>query len=36
MLEPGPAGAYILISEMVACAEVLAVTALEFCGVASA
>jgi acetylornithine deacetylase len=31
-LEQGPEGSYMLISEMVACARVLALTALEACG----
>jgi acetylornithine deacetylase len=34
-LEPGPGGSYIAISEMVACARVLALTALDLCGVAA-
>jgi acetylornithine deacetylase len=34
LLEPGPDGAYIRISEMVDAAKVLAATALDFCGVA--
>ena len=34
LLEPGPEGAYITISEMVTCTKVLALTALEACGVA--
>jgi acetylornithine deacetylase len=32
--ERGPAGAYTLVSEMVTCAKVLALTALDVCGVA--
>jgi acetylornithine deacetylase len=34
ILEPGPDGGYVLISEMVDCAKVLALTAMDFCGVA--
>ncbi len=33
-LDPGPDGSYIFISEMVTCAEVLAHTAMDVCGVA--
>ena len=33
-LDPGPDGSYIFISEMVACAEVLAHTAMDVCGTA--
>src|SRR5262249_62283692 len=33
--ETGPGGSYVLISEMVACAKVLALTALDVCGVAA-
>ena len=34
-LETGPGGSYILISEMEACAKVLALTALDVCGIAA-
>ena len=33
-LDPGPDGSYIFISEMVACAKVLAHTAMDVCGTA--
>jgi acetylornithine deacetylase len=34
-LETGPGGSYVLISEMEACAKVLALTALDVCGIAA-